>query len=403
MGTRKQLTRALMASAAIIAGAAGAASAQENTAGNVVENTFTLDYAVGGTPQTGITNDPDAPGGRTVQGSETTFTVDRRVDLAVTALTGPVAAAPGQNQVSTFFSVVNEGNDNFRYTLAATNNTTNTGTIDPNDNARDNFDYANAPTYAWYVPANGTCSTTVSDYNTTGASVTTDIPADGTVCVRVVTDVPAGTTDTAQSGVYLTATAVQPGAWANATEQANNAPTAGGALTADADGNDIDAAENVFLDADGAGPADGNRDAAHTDQSFVLVSAADLSATKSVFAVATNGNDCDTLAVPTSQPNGQYAVPGACMIYVIEVQNRGGNAATDIDLTDVLPAGLTFVGADAATFGGASKALAIPTVGQDCTANTCTVALTDAELAAGTAANPTTGQLVIRATLNTGS
>ena len=381
-----------MASAAIIAGAAGAASAQENAAGNVVENTFTLEYRVGGTDQPEINNN-DAP---------TTFTVDRKVDLEVTAIGGPASAAPGQNEVSSFFSVVNEGNDDFRYTLAASNNTTNTGTVDTNDADRDNFDYANTATYAWYVSTDGTCSPT-GTYNGTGDAVTTDIPADGTVCVRVTTDVPAGTADTAQSGVYLTATAVQPETWQNAAEQASNQPSPGAPLTADQNGNDIDAAENVFLDANGEGPADGNRDAAHTDQGFVLVSAAKLSATKSVFAAKTNSGDCSTEAVPTSQPSGQYAVPGACMIYVIEVQNRGGNAATDIDLTDVLPAGLTFVNADASSFGGASKALAVPQDDADCTDTTCTVALTDAELAAGSDANPTTGQLIIRATLNTGA
>lgn len=398
--TRKQLTGALMASAAIVLGAAGTAAAQENQAGEVIGNTFTLDYSVGGTPQTGITNDPDAPGGRTVQGTETVFTVDRRVDLAVTRLGGPANAAPGQTDVSSFFSVVNEGNDNFRYALAATNNGTNTATIDASDGDRDNFDYDAAPDYFWYVPASGTCSTTVSDYATQNASVNVDIPADGTVCVRVVTNVPSGTADTAQSGVYLTATAVQPGAWANQsdTDLESGTAVAGDPLVA-ATGNSIDGvAQNVFLDDDG--PADADRDARHGAQSFVLVSAADLSATKSVFAASTGGTDCATRAVPTAQPSGQYAVQGACMIYVIEVENRGGNAATDIDLTDVLPAGLTFVGASSDTFTGGSLALATPAAAQDCTATTCTVALTNATLAAGSAASPTVGTLTIRALVN---
>ena len=86
-----------------------AATAQDLTpAGTDVQNTFTLDYEVGGVDQTQINNNA----------TPTSFTVDRRVQLNVTGVQNTNVAAGASDQ-SLFYGVTNTGNDNHSYELSA--------------------------------------------------------------------------------------------------------------------------------------------------------------------------------------------------------------------------------------------------------------------------------------------
>ena len=99
---------------AILAIAPLSAQAQTN-AGTVVSNTFTLDYEVGGNAQPQITPP-----------SDTTFTVDRIVDLTVsnpfdgTVAPGAVTDVANVDE-RVVFAVTNDGNDNQAYSLSLAN------------------------------------------------------------------------------------------------------------------------------------------------------------------------------------------------------------------------------------------------------------------------------------------
>jgi uncharacterized repeat protein (TIGR01451 family) len=49
------------------------------------------------------------------------------------------------------------------------------------------------------------------------------------------------------------------------------------------------------------------------------------------------------LATPAASPANPAAIPGACIEYLITVENTGPVAATEITLTDILPGELTYV------------------------------------------------------------
>jgi len=87
-------------------------------AGTSVSNTFELSYSVSGTAQPIITNDnASPPAGAVVQGTPTLFTVDRKVDLIVTATNSTLTTVPGADATLTF-EVLNEGNDTSAYALS---------------------------------------------------------------------------------------------------------------------------------------------------------------------------------------------------------------------------------------------------------------------------------------------
>ena len=376
------LKRGLLAGVAVAATGYGVALAQTNEAGEVIGNTFTLDYTVGG-QQTTIDN----------TANPTTFTVDRKVDLEVTGTGGVSNAAPGSTGQLLTYTVTNEGNDNFRYILSVTD-----------ASSGDDFDTTN-PTGAYVsfsapVAAGGSCPAAAGDY-TDGTTTTTDVAPGEFVCVRVLRDVPGTATDAQEADVFLTAQAAFPGSW-NGAANAGTPGTAGQAVTEETGNNAIDGtAQNVFLDGQGGGAAgDGEDDGRDSAQETVIVSSQPLTASKYVYSIASDGTTCavpaanavvaegDVLTSATSQ--GNFFVPGACVVYVIEADNANGSNATGINITDVLPGTVDYVGSAAYAFGSASVA----TTG-DCSAGTatnCQVAMTGGTLASGG-----TGRLVIAA------
>jgi len=363
---------AVFAFAASAVFASGAAHAAGTAAGTSVSNTFTVDYQVGGVSQTQISN----------SGSPTTFTVDRLVDLTVTSQ-GDVNVAPGATAQELVFGVRNDGNDNQAYALAL------------EDVAGDNFDAAPL-SVRYYVDAGGDGVFTpgVDDagagaaYVAGSGSPTSDVAPDVTIWVVVSGDIGAGVTNGQTDGVILVADSLNPTASSDPAYSA----TPGTQTTAAAVANNQNGeAQNVLADVDGIGVADGANDGAHSDQANFNVAAANLSANKTVTVIATDASAINCASDPVVAGN-QYAVPGACVEYVISVSNDPGAAATatGVDIADVLPDEVAFVASAQASF-TAAGAIADPA---GACATGCTVSLTGASLAPGA-----TGTLTIRATV----
>lgn len=368
MSNTSNIAVRLSASVAIAALWPAIALADGTPAGTNVSNTFTLDYSVSGVAQTQI--DTSASGSNT----PTEFTVDRLVDLTV-ASNGTTAVAPGAQDQELVFSLTNEGNDIHAYDLDFIND------------GGDQFS-ATAVSLFYHVDDGdgvfepGADDGTPQAYDT-GNDRTPDLPADRVLWVVVQGDIPPDLNDANEDDITLLADTLIAG---------TSTP-----VTADTDGNSLTgSAENVLADAGGPAASDDPNGGDHSASSTFIVASADLTAVKSVSVFSEDGAGCAT--IPGTPATGdQYSVPGACVEYVITVQNSGGTDADNVVITDVLEPELSFVAADTTGFTGGSFANpALPAANADCGAVTCEVnfegATVDAE-----SGSPTTATVIIRA------
>lgn len=409
LGAREFLSRFGLA-AAVCLGLANAAHAANNLteAGTSVSNTFELSYAVSGATQPIITNDNvSPPAGAVVQGTPTLFTVDRKVDLIVTATNSPLTTAPGGNGTLTF-EVLNEGNDTSAYSFSVADLDSGASTfdatgiivrylIDANDNGT-------ADDGAYTVLTETPIGTAAGS-----AFVTGDVPKGVRVFVQVQGTVGAAVADTFTDDITLVAEARDPTAFANeasATPAAVTAATAGANVL-------TGSAQNVLADGTGVAAAEntGDADGLYAATGVLAVEAANIVASKTVTVIKEPGiadpfvalTDCATATAVADAK----AVPGSCVEYTIQVQNNGATAtATNLVIDDILPAEVNFIAASLATttatgfaddagVAGAGPVLTVPTTpaASNCDgATTCVIQLSDAILAAGEV-----GQIVIRA------
>ncbi len=330
-------------------------------AGTKVVNTFTLNYEVGGTAQPVISN----------TATPTEFIVDRLIDLTV-ASQGNTTVAPGAQNQTLLFQVTNTGNDTQAYSFVLFNET------------GDQFDTTGLNiTYYTDSDADGTCTaadTTGAGNSYTSGDASSDVVADGILCVVVDGDIPAGEADGNQSSIALVADTLGP----------SGGPDASTPVVADTGGNTLTGdAENVLADGTGTSHEVANA-GDHSAIGTFIVASPDLTANKTVSIFTQDGSNCTTIpGTPGADP--KYAVPGACVEYVITATNNGASApATNIDIQDILPGDLTFINAQQSGFTGGS--FTPPATNTDCAGNACTVSLTGATLNAGNS-----GTITIRA------
>ena len=371
---------------------AGAAHAGGTDAGTTVTNTFTLDYSVGATPQPQITNATPAGNG----GALTTFTVDRLVDLSITTLDPTQSVAPNSVDNTIRYRLTNDGNDTQAYDLT----TVTSGDFTPTNIV-----------ITYYVDLNGSGTRdggeTLETY--TLGTPTQDVPADVSVYVFVESDVPTATPDGDSATIALVAdtlyaSATGVGVTTNSTDPQCTTTSCppGTAVVGDSDGNDLEnGAENVLADLSGPNDADNAGD--FSASGVLNVVAPTLTASKIVAvlesapATVTDAS-CGALSAPAA--GNQYSVPEACVLYTISVTNTGSGAASNLDISDILPAEVRFVKAELDTTTGtgfvddpaqplaapdtAGPVLTAPLAAEDCNGTTnCTVELSDAQLGAG--------------------
>lgn len=382
-------------------------------AGRSVENTFTLDYQVGGTDQGTITNDPTytaGPGDPSPvidPSGPTDFTVDRLIDVTMTATNSGLLVPPNSQDRILTFTVTNTGNDYQSYSFSIA------------DVAGDDFDATGLEiTYSRAAfDLNGDSDTTdpceaaITDAALTAtatgtaagsASYTCDIPPDLPFTVSVSGDMPDTLNESDADDLVLVAETRNPTAWVFETP----APTEGAVTSEDGDAtNTIDGvAENVF--ADGSNTSEeAATDGLISAQSSYIVTDPDLVAEKAVQLVRMP-DDVTDCATDSVSPSEVWSVPGACVEYTITVTNTGevaGSDADGIEIVDVLPDDVAFVSAVASGFSTAGTLTwkkADNTTDCDGTAGeTCTVRLAGASLDAIAGATDAVATLTIRATV----
>lgn len=295
----------LAGTALIVATGAQAQSTSGTLAGTVVTNTAQASFTVNGTAQTAASN-------------ASSFVVDRKVSLTVTtAQAGATQVNLGQTGAVTTFRVTNNTNGTQDFLLAATQVVPAvilTGT--------NNFVLANLKIY---VDSN---NNGVYDPGVDAASFIDELAPDASATVFVVGDVP-GQQNADRSFVGLDVTVAAGGA----------AGTQGSALVP-TDLNTADQANTVdivFADDDNDGTL--GYDTARNGQgwAYAAYQVGVHSVNLSVVKTATVISDGVNLANPK-------ALPGAVIQYCLTVANTTlTTPATNVTLTDVIPANTTYV------------------------------------------------------------
>lgn len=323
--------RSLLLGLALTLGAAGMAAAQ-TAPDTLVTNTVDLTYQSGAsTPVVTLNN-----------AASVTFRVDRKIDLAVTAqaVSGQQTAAPGQQTVVLPFRVENLGNDTQGFDIDVTNAG---GTL--------NLTYSATATTAlgqYYVVISTDATLDGADtaYDTASPANAGNLAPSGSYFVLIVANVPLSATDGLQDTFEVTATATDAGGATAVTEDRTQG---------------LNGVNTVFADAATNSSRTGSQiDAAVTgadkDETRLLVAAPQITATKTVGVLSENlpSAPFDCANGTATAATNLAAIPGACLEYTISVTNAAGasTAATNIEVTDVLPGTVTFVAVDNITYTG---------------------------------------------------
>lgn len=266
------------------------------TAGTPISNSATLTYVIGaGPPSTATSN-------------TVSFLVDKKVNLIVAEVSGSATSvSSGQTGAVTTFSVTNLGNDMQGFNLTDSLASGNPAGAPPF--ATNNFSATGLAVFA-DTNNNGIYEPLID----TATSIS-NLAAGASRKVFIVGNIPATTLNGQQSVVSLLATAVVP------VTMAALAPTTGPNTA----GVDI-----VFADSAGVAAGDIARDAKHSAYAAYLAGGVNLALNKSVASVL--------------DPKGTaILMPGAVMTYQIVATLSGLGTATNLVITDPLPANTTYM------------------------------------------------------------
>jgi len=275
-----------LVSATVLAVASNSVYAAGTAAGTDIDNTASISYSVSGTAQTPIESSEagnSTPG--TGNGTATTFKVDKKIDVLVSANSG-VNVVPGATGQAITFDVTNEGNSTEDFDLAATQVATG------------------------------------DDFDTTGCTITApaspvNLAADASATVTIECDIPPSST-TVTNG---TTSIVDLEATINGVTESTGADTAAGV-------------EVVFADDTGTSTDGANRNGSHSAENTYTVNTADLIVQKTSAVISD----------PFNLTTNPKRIPGATIEYNIVVTNADGAAdAESLVISDILASDLTYV------------------------------------------------------------
>jgi uncharacterized repeat protein (TIGR01451 family) len=291
------LTGAFLLIASVRGYAAGTA------AGTTVSNQASLSFEVLGISQTPVTS------------NVYDFVVDRKIDLTVaTTDVAEVQVAPGSTGNLLTFTVENTGNDTQDFALSAVARVGGTAAFGGTDNV-------NAASVAVFVESGATPGYQVGEDT---ATFIDELAADGTGTAYIVGNFATGSYNNGDIASYHLLVEGRAG---------GGASSLGAALSETAGGDTPGTVDTVFADGQGSDTTnDAARDAKFSDDSDYLVSAANLTVTKTSVVVSDPSNG-------TTNPK---AIPGAIIEYTVTISNASGAAtASNITFSDSLASEIT--------------------------------------------------------------
>jgi uncharacterized repeat protein (TIGR01451 family) len=292
--------------AAILLAGGQQAFAATTAASTPVLNTATISYTVNTVPQTAVSNDPAA-----------SFVVDRKVNVVVTS-DGNEDVVPKATAQMLTFTVTNTTNDTMDFDLGVL------------DGSGDDFD----PSSVSYVVDNPNgLPAEIGVYDAGDVATYIDeLPQDASRKVFVFGDIPdlSATAPIIANGstgeLVLTATAHDGGTAASL-----------GALTAndDAIADTASTVQNVFADDTPliAGATDALLNGDFSAAAHYTIASASINVAKTSFV----------LWDPINLYDKPKAIPDAVVVYCISVSNTGTQAATDVSVSDPIPAETAYV------------------------------------------------------------
>lgn len=311
----KNMLRSVAAGSGLFALAAlpQAVMAVPTVAGATVSNTASIAYRVNNVDQTEVDAQAD-------------FDVDRKVILTVTADNSPVQVVPNQQQVALGFTVTNHSNSNLDFVLTADNVADGievaTG-LDDSNSATNNI----ASAFTFYLDVNEDGVLDGGDTALVGGRISNlmgeyGVNAAGSVKILVVANIPATGANNDIIGVVLKATAHAVGGVALVNDTGADVPTG---------------IQNVFADDHGevGGVAVGDDvdlDGTYSMYGAYQVRSVELTLTKSA----------TTIWDPINETTNPKAIPGAVVEYCLLVTNPGVLEATNLVVTDHIPANVTY-------------------------------------------------------------
>lgn len=322
-------------------------------AGTSINNTATLSYSLGATPQ------PDIPV------TSTAFVVDEKINLTVSGgITTNVAS--GSTAQATTFTVTNNANSPLDFSLSVVD------AISGDD----------------FNPVAASCAPFVEEGTTPGydvldtATFINELAVDATVTVYAVCDIPASATNSQTALVGMVATAHGDFTGVNNSYVATPSTAVIGPGISPSLGVNSPNVDIVFADATGTDDGPGS-DAAHSARNTYQIGGPAVTVTKTASVADPSG--------------GSVVMPGAVITYQIVVTVSGSGTANALVIDDLLSANTSFV-AGSISLDGAPQTDANdpPTDNTDfgiTAATTVTVSL-------GNVAAPATHVITFRATIN---
>lgn len=296
-----KLNNALLGGAAlgVAVSITGVAQAQQTPAGTSVNNQATVSYEVGGTPQS-------------VSSNVATFVVDKKVNLAVAEVGGaPTQTAVGATDQVTTFTVTNLTNAVQDFRLEADQQLVSIPLL-----GVDNFNMNNLRAF---VDSNGNGT---YDAGVDTQTYIDELAPDATVTVFLVGNVP-NTPGIETAIVSLNAIVATGGT--------------GGVLGADLVASSTLVADSPstveIVFADDGGLADSVRNGQGRSFDAYHISTAVVTMLKSATVISD----------PVNLLVNPHAIPGATVEYCMKVSNAGPGTASNVVLSDAVPANSTFV------------------------------------------------------------
>jgi uncharacterized repeat protein (TIGR01451 family) len=287
------------------------ALAAGTTAGTDVDNMATVNYAVGGNPQTEIESSPTGNSTPGASGTLTTFVVDNRVDFTLAQVGGAhTTAAPGETNAFVEFLLTNTGNSTMDFRLVATQ----LGSADGAVNGLVDTDVDMS--LVRVRVGNGGGAPVLGDLD-----YVDEIAEDDSVTIYIFADAGVLLVDNDVANLELEGTAAAAGL----------ALTRGADLVDDAGSADDPAVIDIVFANGVAAPGLGDGTESDRD-GFEIISAA-LEITK----VAT------VIWDPFNEAVFPKAIPGAIVEYVITVDNTGAEDADNVVITDSIDTDVDFI------------------------------------------------------------
>jgi uncharacterized repeat protein (TIGR01451 family) len=328
--------------------------------GTTISNSATLTFAIGASPPTTTTS------------NIVSFTVDDKVNVTVAG--GVITSvSPGQNGVLTPFTVTNTGNATQGYNLVAADAASGVYTVNATA-ITDDFN----PAAGYTIYRDNNCDGLIDGADALVTIIPT-LAAGATACLLVQTNIAPTQVIGDAAVVSLKASTLWPSPNAPFASEEPAGATAGGAVNPTTYPSAANTAGVDVLFADNAGVVDAAGDGAHSTFGAFHLNGVSVTLTKTVASVL--------------DPNGTAVLmPGAVMTYQIAVAVSGSGTATNLVITDPLPADTTYL-PGSIIVGGVAKTDAADADNAQFSANTVSVSL-------GNVASPANIVITFRATIN---